>query len=120
MVQPLLSLADDVLLRHADVLEVLLAQFVVMPSTISIGRTVSPGVFMSSISKKLMPSCFFGPRVGAHQQEHLVGEVGAGGPDLRAVDDVVIAVEHGLGLQAREVGAGVRLGVALAPDVVRW
>src|SRR5262249_39935796 len=52
----------------------------------------------------------------ARQQEDPVGAVAAGGPDLLAVDDVVVAVAHRARLQAREVGAGARLGVALAPD----
>ena len=63
-----------------------------------------------------MPSCFFGRRVGAHQREHPVGMVRPGGPDLLAVDDEVVAVAHRRGAQAREVGAGIGFGIALAPD----
>ena len=44
------------------------------PSSIMIGRTAMPGVFMS-ISKKLMPSCFLAVGVGAHQAEDHVGEL---------------------------------------------
>ena len=54
-------------------------------------------------------------RVGAGQHEDVVGENGLGGPDLLAVDDPLVAVEHGLGLEAGQVGAGVGLGEALAP-----
>ncbi|CKR47089.1 Uncharacterised protein [Mycobacterium tuberculosis] len=36
----------------------------------------------------------------------------AGGEDLLAVDDVVVAVANGGGAQRRQVGAGFRLGVA--------
>ena len=61
-----------------------------------------------------MPSCFL-PSVGAHQAEDPVGLVGVGGPDLLAVQDEVVAVAHGAGLERREVRAGARLGVALAP-----
>jgi len=44
----------------------------------------------------------------------------AGRPDLGAVDDIVVAVAHRAGLQAGEVGARTRLGVALAEhDVAR-
>src|SRR6185369_9669466 len=53
--------------------------------------------------------------VGAHQAEHPVGFVGVGGPDFLAVDEEVIVVHFGFGGQRRQVGAGVGLGVALAP-----
>ena len=54
-------------------------------------------------------------RVRAGEHEHPVGEVGAGGPDLLAVDDVVVAVADGAGLEAGEVAAGAGLAEALAP-----
>ena len=54
-------------------------------------------------------------RIGAHQAEDPVGVVGVGGPDLLTGDDVIVAVAFGAGLQRGEVGAGVGLGVALAP-----
>jgi hypothetical protein len=53
--------------------------------------------------------------VGAHQAEAHVGPLAAGGPDLLAVDQEVVALVLGLGLQRGEVGAGARLGEALAP-----
>ena len=56
--------------------------------------------------------------VGAHEQLAVVGDVGAGAPDLLAVDDVLVAVAHRPGAQRREVGAGLRLGEALAPDAL--
>ena len=59
-----------------------------------------------------------GVGVGADEAEHLVGAVAAGGPDFLAVDDVVVAVADGAGLERGEVGAAARLGVALAPDVL--
>jgi len=40
------------------------------------------------------------------------------GPDLLAIDDVVIAVAHGLGLERGEIGTGAGLGIALAPPCV--
>ena len=46
----------------------------------------------------------------------MVGDVGVRRPDLGAVDDVLVAVEAGLGAQCRQVAAGVGLGEALAPD----
>ena len=53
-----------------------------------------------------------GFRVGAAGQPDVVGVVGAGGEDLLPVDDVLVAVAHGGGAQRRQVGAGLRLGVA--------
>ncbi len=53
--------------------------------------------------------------IGADQAEDPVGVVGVGGPDLRARDDEIVAVAFGAGLERGEIGAGVRLGIALAP-----
>src|SRR5690606_22559070 len=36
---------------------------------------------------------------------------------LLAVDDEVVAIADGAGLEARKVGAGARLAITLAPDV---
>ena len=57
-------------------------------------------------------------RIGAHQAEDPVGVLRQRGPGLLAVDDVVVAVALGRGLQRGEVGAGAGLGEALAPPVV--
>ena len=73
-----------------------------------------PGVFMST-SRKEMPWCF-GASGSVRASRTPVGVVRAGGPDLLAVDDVVVAIAHGARLQAGEVAAGARLAVALAPD----
>ena len=54
-------------------------------------------------------------RVGAGEQEAVVGVVALGGPHLLAVDDPLVAVEHGRRLQAGQVGARVGLAEALAP-----
>ena len=53
--------------------------------------------------------------VGAHQAEDHVRPLAAGGPDLLAVDQPVIALVLGPGRERGEVGAGARLGEALAP-----
>jgi hypothetical protein len=54
-------------------------------------------------------------RIGPHQAEDPVGEIGIGGPDLLAVDDEIIAIAFGAGLQRRKIRSGIRLGIALAP-----
>ncbi|MCY1528379.1 hypothetical protein D9M68_634800 [compost metagenome] len=56
--------------------------------------------------------------VGAYQQENPVGIGGQGGPDFLAIYHPLVTVKHGLGAQAGQVGAGVRLAVTLAPDVL--
>ena len=53
--------------------------------------------------------------VGAREQEAPVGDVGVAGPDLVAVDHVLVAVARRGGAQRREVGSGVGLAEALAP-----
>ena len=54
-------------------------------------------------------------RIRAHQAENPVGVVGAGGPDLLAIDDEVIAVVFGASAQRRQIRAGTRFRIALAP-----
>ena len=56
--------------------------------------------------------------VGAHQQKAPIGEMRARGPHLLAVDDEMVAVVDRAGAQAGQIGAGARLGIALAPDLV--
>jgi len=56
--------------------------------------------------------------VGAGQQHHPVRDVSQRGPDLLAVDHPVLAVLHRASLERGQVGAGVGLGVALAPDLL--
>ena len=63
-----------------------------------------------------MPSVLLGGvGVGPDQAENPVGLVGVRGPDLLAVDDVVVAAVVGARGERGEVRTGVRLGVPLAP-----
>ena len=54
---------------------------------------------------------------GAHEAENLVGILAQRGPGFLAIDDVIIALADGAGLEAGEVGAGTGLGIALAPPI---
>src|SRR3954453_21064501 len=54
-------------------------------------------------------------RLAAHEAEAIAGVVCAGGPDLLAVDDPVVAVEDGARAQPGQVAAGVRFTHADAP-----
>ena len=56
--------------------------------------------------------------VGARQHEDVAGVGGERGPDLLAVDDVLVAIGDRLGTQPRQVRARIRFGVPLAPQVL--
>ncbi len=56
--------------------------------------------------------------VRAHQGKHPVGMVRVGGPDLTAVQHIVIAVPTRIEGQSGKIGARAGLGVALAPVVL--
>ena len=55
-------------------------------------------------------------RVRAHQAENPIRLVCVRGPDLRAVDEELIALVFRAGLQRRQVGTRTGLGIALAPS----
>ena len=56
--------------------------------------------------------------VGAEQAQAVVGEPRAGRPDLRAVDDPLVAVAHRGGERGGDVGTTARLGEELHPDLL--
>ena len=58
-----------------------------------------------------------GVGVGADEEHAPVRLLGPAGPHLLPVDHVAVAVAHGAGLEAGQVGAGVGLGEALAPHL---
>ena len=55
---------------------------------------------------------------GADEGENPIGMVGVARPDLLAVHHIVVAVRDGPRLQARQVGARARLGIALTPETL--
>ena len=59
-----------------------------------------------------------GVGVGAGDEHAPLGVLGEGGPDLLAGDDPFVAVLDRARLQRGEVGARLRLGEALAPDLL--
>ena len=59
-----------------------------------------------------MPLCLTASGSVRHGQPEVVGVVTAGGPDLLAVDDVLVTVTDRAGAQRGQVGARLRLGVA--------
>ena len=58
-----------------------------------------------------MPLCFLTSWFGAHREPDVVGAARETREHLLAVDHVLVAVADGTGLERREVGAGVGLGV---------
>ena len=77
------------------------------PSGCTIGRTSTPGLLHrhEEVADALVLRRV---GVGAGEQEDVVGVLGLRGPHLLPVDDPLVAVEHGGGLEAGEVGSGVR------------
>ena len=55
--------------------------------------------------------------IGAHQAEDPVSVLGIGRPDFGAVNNEVITISLGLGLEARKIRARTRFRVALTPPV---
>ncbi|PAV68232.1 hypothetical protein WR25_00225 [Diploscapter pachys] len=53
--------------------------------------------------------------VGADEREAFVGPLAARRPGLLPVDEIMVALVLGEGLQAREIGAGAGFGIALTP-----
>src|SRR5690606_5498527 len=54
----------------------------------------------------------FRSRVGPRRQPDVVGGMGAGGPQLVAIDHEAVVLDPGRGFQGGQVGPGARLGVA--------
>ena len=106
--------ADKVFLRYRERRSKNVSQNGDLPEISRIGFVETPGEAMSN-SRKLMPSCFFALRVRADKAEDPIRLVGIRGPDLLAVDEVMVALVLGPGLQRSEIGAGTRFRIALAP-----
>ena len=112
-VPALVHLADDLVLRHLHVVEEGLAE-----GRIAGDEQDRPGRDAGARhveQEEADPLMLGRGGIGADQAEDPVGLVGIAGPDLLAVDQPMIALVLAFGLQAGEVGAGARLGIALAP-----
>src|SRR3546814_5975267 len=55
---------------------------------------------------------------GTDEAEHAVGEMGVGGPDLRAVEDIIPAIAVGAKLERGEIRPRARFRKALAPIIL--
>gem|GEM_PF-5844522 len=112
----LVFLTDKVFHRHADIVEEDLVDLVVAVQGDDRPHTDARALHVDQ--QEADAALLLGLGVGAHQAEDHVGVLTKGGPGLLAVDHVVVAVTHGAGLEAGEVGAGTGLGIALAPPVL--
>ena len=112
----LVLLEDAVLDRHLDVVEEDVVDLVLAAQ--GDDRAHGDARRLHVDQQKADAGLRLGLGVGAHQEEAPVGELRERGPGLLAVDDIVVALAHGAGAQVGEVGAGARLGVALAPPDV--
>ena len=106
------DLADDLLLGHLHVVEEGLAE-----GRIAADQQDRPGrdAGRFHVEQQEADPALLGLGRRPHQAEDPVGLVGIAGPHLLAVDQPVIALVLGLGLEPGEVGAGARLRIALAP-----
>ena len=110
----LADLPDEVLPRHADVLEEHLAELALAGDLAQWPDRHAGRVELAQDERDTAVAV---GAVGARQHEDPVRPRPQRGPDLLAVQHEVIAVEDGAGAQRREVAAGAGLAEALAPEL---
>src|SRR5207245_1302888 len=112
---PLADLTDQVLARHARVLEEDLAELALAGDLAERAHADARRVELHEEEGDAAVAVL---RVGAREDEDPVGRRAEGGPHLRAVQHEGVAVEPRRGLERGEVAARPRLAEALAPDLV--
>jgi hypothetical protein len=110
------ELADQVLGRHPDVVEPDLVDLVAAVDQLD--RPDLQALALHVDEQHRDAGLLLGLGVGADQGEDPVAVLPERGPGLLAVDDPVVAVPDRSRAQAGQVGAGVGLGEALAPEDV--
>ena len=108
--------ADHVEQRRADAVEEVLAELG-RPRHLP-DRLVGDGRVLEVDQHERDARVLLGGRVGAAEDEHLVGPRGARRPELLPGDDDLVTVDLALGLQPGQVRAGAGLGEALAVHVL--
>ena len=112
----LIDLADQVFLRHPDVVEECFAEFV---RHIDVGDgTDGDAGRVHRHEQKTDAVLLLRLLVGADQEKNPVGVHGQRGPGLLPVHHPMVSVQHCLRAQRCEVGPGVWLTVALAPNML--
>src|SRR5207253_5573598 len=112
---PLADLTDQVLARHARVLEEDLAELALAGDLAERAHADARRVELHEEEGDAAVAVL---RVGAREDEDPVGPRAEGGPHLLPVQHEVVAVEARRGLERGEVAARARLAEALAPDLV--
>ena len=100
--------AHDVANRHADVvvvhsMDVVLAERVYRRD-LNAGRVGGHDDDRDALVRSRV-------RIGSTGEPHVVGMVGQAGPDLLAIDHIVVTIANGARREGREVGARARFGV---------
>jgi hypothetical protein len=109
----LVLLADQVLGRHFDVVEEHFVHLVAAVQHDDRAHGDAGRLHVEQQEGDAGLRLAFG--AGAHQAEDPVAVLGQRGPGLLAVDDVLVALALGAGLERGEVGARTGFAVALAP-----
>ena len=108
--------ADEVLNRHPDVIEKHLVRVMLL-----VERDDGPNsdTRRGDVDEQQRNACLLARlRRCPHEAEHHCRDMGVARPHLLAVEDIMVAVADRAGGQAREVGPGSRLRIALAPPVL--
>ena len=101
-------LADEVLGRHANVVEEHCVDVVLADQAQRLDRDAGGVERDDDDADALVLGDLW---IGAHGEPAVVGAVGQAGPHLLAVDDVLLAIADSARLEAGEVGAGIRFAV---------
>src|SRR3954466_9318048 len=116
VIPALVLLADQILDGHFDVVEEYLVDL--GAAVDGLDRAHRDALGLHREHDEGDAHLLLGGRIGAAEAEDHVGVLGERGPGLLAVDDPLVALALGLGLERGEVGAGAGLGEALAPPIV--
>src|SRR6185312_6129656 len=108
------DLAEDIADRHHDIVEEHLAELVIARESDDTARRHAGRLGIDEHQRDRIPRLWIA--AGAHEQIEPIGIMRAGGPDLVAVDDELVALDHGFGAETAQIGARARLGIALRPD----
>ena len=112
----LVGLPDQRRGRHADVIEKRLGEFLIQIQGHQ--RPHSDAGRVHGHQKEPNPLLLFRLSVGASQHVNPVGVHRHGRPNFLPVDHVIVAVAFRHRAQRCQIGTGIRLAVALAPDVL--
>ena len=111
---PIVDFPDDIFLRHADIIEEHLREFIVIGD--GPDRSYRDSL-RRQIDEDHADARLFAWRIliGAYQREHPLRMVAPCCPNFLSIDHEMVAIEIGPGPQAGKIGSGIGLGIALTP-----